>query len=247
MTEIAAEVPAQRTDSGTADAGAPEDTSVYGRITDTAGDAAEKVSEVAGKVSDVAGDVAVKVGEVAGDVAEKVSDATGRAVAASGRIAAEVVDRLRNSAELAAERGSTVIRSEVVEKIVGIATREVPGVYDLGGDTARVFAAVKERVGLGTADADQGVSVQLEGNTAEVKIVIVIEYGYVVYSVTEKVRTKVIGAVENLLGLEVLVVDIIVDDVHVTDAGPAGAAGAVAAGAAGAAAGGAAAGGASFQ
>ncbi len=202
-----------------------QETSSYGRFQDKAGEVAEKVSGVAGevaeKVGDMAGEVAGKVGEVAGDVAEKVGDVAEKAVAASGRIAAQVVDRLRNSAELAAERGSTVIHPEVVEKIVGIATREVPGVYDLGGDVARVFSAVKERIGLGEADADQGVSVRLEGNTAEVKIVIVIEYGFVVYSVTEKVRTKVIGAVENLLGLEVLVVDIIVDDVHVTESAPA--------------------------
>jgi uncharacterized alkaline shock family protein YloU len=36
-----------------------------------------------------------------------------------------------------------------------------------------------------------------------------------VYSVTEKVRAKVISAIENLLGLEVTTVDILVDDVHV--------------------------------
>ena len=61
-----------------------------------------------------------------------------------------------------------------------------------------------------------------EGKTAAVKVVIVIEYGFVVYSVTEKVRAKVISAVENLLGLEVTAVDIVVDDVHVDDSGPVG-------------------------
>jgi uncharacterized alkaline shock family protein YloU len=38
-----------------------------------------------------------------------------------------------------------------------------------------------------------------------------------VYSVTEKVRANVIGAVEKLLNLEVTAVDIVVDDVHVPD------------------------------
>jgi len=46
---------------------------------------------------------------------------------------------------------------------------------------------------------------------------LVVEYGFVVYSVTEKVRANVIGAIENLLGLEVTAVDIVVDDVHVPD------------------------------
>jgi uncharacterized alkaline shock family protein YloU len=132
-------------------------------------------------------------------------------------------DRLRNNAELPADRGTTVIANEVVEKIVGIATREVPGVHDLGGDVARVFAAVKERIGLGDGDGNQGVSVRLEGPRANIKITLVIEYGFVVYSVTEKVRAKVITAVENMLGVEVTAVDIVVDDVHVPDSGPNGA------------------------
>ena len=53
-------------------------------------------------------------------------------------------------------------------------------------------------------------------------ITLVIEYGFVVHSVTDKVRTKVISAVENLLGLEVTECDIVVDDVHVKDEGPVG-------------------------
>src|SRR5262245_33643894 len=168
---------------------------------------------------------AERAGEIAERVGDRVGDAVDRAANATGRIASQVVDRLRNNAELAAERGSTVIANEVVEKIAAIAAREVPGVYDLGGDVARLFSSVKEKLGLGGRggeDSDQGVSVRLEGKSASVKLVIVIEYGFVVFSVTEKVRAKVIAAVENLLGLEVTEVDIVVDDVHVDDKGPVG-------------------------
>jgi uncharacterized alkaline shock family protein YloU len=168
-------------------------------------------------------DVVGRVGEQASEVADKVGDAVERAAQASGRVAAAVVDRLRNNAELAAERGSTTIANEVVEKIAGIATREVPGVYDLGGDVARVFAAVKEKIGLGEADEDnRGIRVRLDGNTAAINITIVIEFGFVVHSVTEKVRAKVISSIENLLGLEVTEVNIVVDDVHVDDQGRTG-------------------------
>ena len=59
--------------------------------------------------------------------------------------------------------------------------------------------------------------VVLDGKTATVRVTLVIEYGFVLYSVAEKVRTKVIGSVEKLLGLEVTAVDIVVDDVHVSD------------------------------
>ncbi|WP_432835904.1 Asp23/Gls24 family envelope stress response protein [Dactylosporangium sp. CA-092794] len=165
-------------------------------------------------------DAAEKVTTFASGAADKVGELASSTAAASGRIASQVVDRLRNNAELAAERGITTIADEVVEKVAGIAARQVPGVYDLGGDVARVFAAVRDRIGLGGEDGEtsnRGVSVRLEGRTATVRVTLVIEYGFVVYSVAEKVRTKVIGSVENLLGLEVTAVDIVVDDVHVDE------------------------------
>jgi uncharacterized alkaline shock family protein YloU len=149
----------------------------------------------------------------AGDVVE-------RAAAVSGRVASAVVERLRNEGALTSERGSTTIGDEVVEKIAGIAARGVPGVHDLGGDVARVLAGLKERVGLGDADADtdRGVSVRLDGDRAAVEITLVIEYGQVVRTVTEAVRTAVISAVETMLSLQVTEVNIRVDDVHVQEA-----------------------------
>jgi uncharacterized alkaline shock family protein YloU len=148
----------------------------------------------------------------AGDIAERAGDAVQEA-------AANVASRIRNNASVPAARGRTTIANEVVEKIAGIAAREVPGVYDLGGDVARVLSAVKEKLHLGEESAAQGVSVKLEGKTAEIQVVIVIEFGFQVFSVTEKVREKVISSVENLLGLEVVSVDVTVDDVHVAEEG----------------------------
>ena len=198
MTDVAAQVPTQR-----------QDEAVEGEI----------VEETTPTPAPAPASVANADGTI-----EQVSDAVERAAAASGRVASQVVERLRNNAELAAERGTTTIADEVVEKIAGIAVREVPGVYDLGGDVARFFANVKERIGLGDADddADRGMSVRLEGRSAAINITLVIEYGFVVHSVTEKVRAKVISSVENLLGLDVTEVNIRVDDVHVEDSGPVG-------------------------
>jgi uncharacterized alkaline shock family protein YloU len=110
----------------------------------------------------------------------------------------------------------------VVEKIAGIAVREVPGVHDLGGDVARVFAAVRERIHLGQESAARGVSVKLEGKTAEVHVVIVIEFGFHVYTVADQVREKVISSVEDMLGLEISEVNVRIDDVHIPDHGLAG-------------------------
>jgi len=218
MSEVPSRAPAQRSDEDTQSVTAPQatggaaDDSTVETALDRAQEAVERATERAGKVAVRAGEVAVQVGAQVGDAVE-------RAAQASGRVAAAVVDRLRNNAEMIVDRGTTTIANEVVEKIAAIAAREVPGVHDLGGDVARFLAAVKERVGLGDPgeDADRGVRVRLEGRTASVTITIVIEYGFVVYSVTERVRAKVIGAIENLLGLEVTEVNIVVDDVHVPD------------------------------
>lgn len=156
-----------------------------------------------------------RVEEVASEVASRAGDAVERAFT-----------RLRNTAEVTEERGTTTIADEVVGKVAGIAAREVAGVYDLGGDVARGLAFLKERVGLGDGEdegsgADRGVRVRLEGTTASIDMTIVVEFGFVVHSVTDAVRTKVIGSVENMLGLEVTEVNIRVDDVHVSgDAKP---------------------------
>jgi uncharacterized alkaline shock family protein YloU len=97
----------------------------------------------------------------------------------------------------------------------------VPGVHDLGGDTARFFASVKERVGLGEADkGNRGVSVRLDGQTARVGVTLVVEYGIQVYPVTEQVRATVIDAVESMLGLQIVEVNIVVDDVAPPGAQP---------------------------
>ncbi|NUT31638.1 MAG: Asp23/Gls24 family envelope stress response protein [Hamadaea sp.] len=183
---------------------------------------AQTTSTTVDNIKTNAADLGRQAEERFSQAADVVGDAADRAVDATREAFGNAARRIRNNAELAADRGSTRIRHEVVEKIAGIAAREVPGVYDLGGDVARVFSAVKERIGLGEADADQGVKVTLEGRTAQIEVVIVIEFGYVVHSVTDTVRVKVINSVENLLGLEVLGVDVVVDDVHVEDDGPVG-------------------------
>jgi uncharacterized alkaline shock family protein YloU len=169
--------------------------------------ASETVPEAVSDAASVAADRA----EAAMD---RAGDAMTAAAAASGRVATAVIDRLRNDAEFLADRGSTRIEDEVVEKIVGIAAREVPGVHDLGGDAARFLASMKERVGLGESEAgNRGVSVRLEGRTARVTVTLVVEYGIQVYPVTELVRAKVIEDVESMLDLQISEVNIVVDDV----------------------------------
>jgi uncharacterized alkaline shock family protein YloU len=121
---------------------------------------------------------------------------TSPAPASSGRVAVQVVDRLRSTAE----RGTTTVPTPVIEKIATLAVREVPGVHE--------FAAGD------TGSGERPIAISLDGKTATIEIHLVIEYGFAVHSVTEKVRTKVISALENLFGLDVTAVDIVIDDIH---------------------------------
>jgi len=222
MTDAAQDVPAQPGATMVADASkstVETKRSRGGAMTDKAtamvGDAYDKATAIAGDAYDKAGDA---LHDAAGKATVALHDAADKAEDAAGRAAV----RIRNNATLPATRGTTIIANEVVEKIAGIATREVPGVYDLGGDTARVLTAVRERLHLGNESQAQGVSVKLEGKEADLHITVVIEFGFVVASVCDKVREKVISSVENLLGLDVTNVDILVDDIHVENDGPVG-------------------------
>jgi len=210
MTDVASEplpAPAEPATAVTYGTPAPADEAEKSTV--------DSVKEKAAEFADQAGDALEKAGDA-------VQDAAGKAVEATREAASNLAERIRNNATLPAARGRTTIANEVVEKIAGIAAREVPGVFDLGGDVARVFSAVKERLHIGEESAAQGVSVKLDGKTADIEVVIVIEFGFQVFSVTEKVREKVISSVENLLGLDVTNVDVTVDDVHIDEDGPVG-------------------------
>ncbi|MDW5323466.1 Asp23/Gls24 family envelope stress response protein [Plantactinospora sp. KLBMP9567] len=127
------------------------------------------------------------------------------------------------TAPAAAPRGGTEVSEEVIEKIAGTAARSVPGVADLGGDVARFFNSVLDKVGLDeVGDAGRGVSAEVKGTSATIKIVLVIEAGHVVQEVTEAVRAKVIEAVEKY-GLTVAEVNVKVDDIELDNPAAAGA------------------------
>ncbi|MFD6566684.1 Asp23/Gls24 family envelope stress response protein [Micromonospora profundi] len=120
-----------------------------------------------------------------------------------------------------AARGVTSVSDEVVEKIAGAAARSVPGVADLGGDVARFFNTILDKVGLDeVGDARRGVSADVKGSSAVVNVVLVIDSGHVVTDVTEAVRAAVIEAVEKY-GLTVIEVNVTVDDIELDKPGAA--------------------------
>ncbi|MFD3874846.1 Asp23/Gls24 family envelope stress response protein [Streptomyces sp. NPDC058623] len=111
-------------------------------------------------------------------------------------------------------RGRTTIADSVVEKIAGMATREVPGIHSLGAGMARTFGAVRDRVPGGHPRVTRGVKVEVGERQTAVDLDVVVEYGVSIVDVAGDVRTNVITAVERMTGLEVVEVNITVDDVH---------------------------------
>lgn len=114
-------------------------------------------------------------------------------------------------------RGRTTIADSVVEKIAGIATREVPGIHSLGSGMARTLGAVTDRVPGGRPSLGRGVKVEVGERQAAVDLDVVVEYGVAIVDVAGDVRTNVITSVERMTGLEVVEVNITVDDVHLDD------------------------------
>lgn len=116
---------------------------------------------------------------------------------------------------LVTSHGKTTIADTVVEKIAGLATREVSGVHALGGGVARAFGAVRERIPGGKTSLAQGVSVEVGERQAAVDLDIVVEYGVEIGELTKAIRRNVISAIERMTALEVTEVNISVGDVFV--------------------------------
>jgi uncharacterized alkaline shock family protein YloU len=114
---------------------------------------------------------------------------------------------------LQTEKGSTSIADAVVTKVASIATREVGGVYELGGGAARAVGSVVQRVGLGD-QRTQGVSVEVGEKEAAVDITIVVEYGESIPKLSQEIRDNVTRRIEGITGLAVTEVNVTVNDLH---------------------------------
>lgn len=116
------------------------------------------------------------------------------------------------------EHGDTSIADQVVEKIAGIATREVQGVYAMGSAAGRAIGSITSRLsGNSNAPVSSGVTIQKGERQAAVDVSVVVEYGVSIVGVADDIRQSVIDAVEHATGLEVVEVNVNVTDVHLPD------------------------------
>ncbi|MEU9522021.1 MULTISPECIES: Asp23/Gls24 family envelope stress response protein [unclassified Streptomyces] len=115
-------------------------------------------------------------------------------------------------------RGRTTIADGVVEKITGMAARDVAGVHAMGSGMSRTFGAVRDRVPGGTkSGVTRGVKAEVGEKQTALDLEIVVEYGVSIADVARDVRENVVAAVERMTGLEVVEVNIAVSDVKLPD------------------------------
>jgi uncharacterized alkaline shock family protein YloU len=109
--------------------------------------------------------------------------------------------------------GATVIVDSVIAKVAGIAAREVPGVFALGGGAARALGAIRDA--MNNTDLTQGISVEVGETQVAVEITIVVEYPLPLQVVANDVRAAIYDAITNLVGMEVAEVKVTITDVHI--------------------------------
>jgi uncharacterized alkaline shock family protein YloU len=97
----------------------------------------------------------------------------------------------------AGTRGTTTVGDGIVSKVANMVARKVEGVYRLD---------------------DEDSSVTVDADVVTIRIALVVEYGHAVKALAEQVRTDVIDAVEQFLGLDVAAVDVHVSDIHLPEA-----------------------------
>ncbi|MFE5817461.1 Asp23/Gls24 family envelope stress response protein [Streptomyces sp. NPDC056479] len=116
-----------------------------------------------------------------------------------------------------ADRGRTTIADGVVEKIAGMAARDVVGVHAMGSGISRTFGAVRERVPGTAKSVSRGVKVEVGEVQTALDLEIVVDYGVSIADVARAVRENVVSAVERMTGLEVVEVNIAVSDVKLPE------------------------------
>ena len=109
--------------------------------------------------------------------------------------------------------GTVKIADDVVASIAGIAATEVEGVVSMAGNIGN---ELKSRIGV--KSLAKGVKVEVIGKSVKADIALVVEYGYNIPVISQKVQEKVKSAIETMTGLEVLSVNVRIGGVNIDKA-----------------------------
>ena len=106
--------------------------------------------------------------------------------------------------------GTVKIADDVVAMIAGLACMEVKGVSAMAGTVGNELL---DRVGV--KSLTKGVKVYVTGKKVKTDVALLVEYGYNIPAVSQKVQDKVKSAIENMTGLEVTDVNVRIAGVNV--------------------------------
>lgn len=116
---------------------------------------------------------------------------------------------------LATDDGKITVAQGVVQKIAGMACREISGVHAMGTGGSRTFGAIRERIpGSSGPNVAQGVGVEVGETEAAIDLDIVIEYGVSIADLGRSIQRNVKQSVERMTGLRVVEVNVSVDDIY---------------------------------
>lgn len=123
--------------------------------------------------------------------------------------AAVTVDADDDDEELVESEDSLTYSNGVIEKIVAMATREVPHVLGMKGN---LMHFVQEQ--FGAENLTKGVSVEVtDDNRVVVNISVIIEYGAYAPDIFEEVKERVTERLGAMTGLEVAGINLRIEDV----------------------------------
>ncbi|WP_328615993.1 Asp23/Gls24 family envelope stress response protein [Amycolatopsis sp. NBC_00355] len=204
-TDVVTEEPEAATDSADAEVVETDTDDADADIDETDDEAVEDEGAEAEAVTEESDEAAADEdsSDSAADTVEtEEAEVTEEAAPVVAEAEAEVVDEAERVVAAAARpaagtRGATTIGDDVVVKIVYRVARKAEGVHELTSDD---------------------VEVAVDGDVATITISVVIDFGHAVKVLAEKIRTDVIEAVEQFLGLDVEGVDVHIADIHFPDA-----------------------------
>ena len=92
--------------------------------------------------------------------------------------------------------GTVKIADDVVAIIAGLAATEVEGVVSMTGNVSHELMSK-----MGVKKLSKGVKVEVIGKNVKTDLALIVEYGYNIPAVSQKVQEKVKSTIENMTGL----------------------------------------------
>lgn len=99
--------------------------------------------------------------------------------------------------------GTVKIADDVVAVIAGLAATEVKGVEAMAGNISNELMSK-----MGVKRLSKGVKVEVLDKRVKADLNLIVEYGYNIPAISQKVQEKVKSTIENMTGLEVTDVNI---------------------------------------